>query len=229
MYSQYKQKAWLKLTSVAILRSIVLNTRTKHTIGWTRVLEFIAEQEISSLFDEMGLVTTPGEGGEMFISMKDELTLDRHCLCNEDVGCECQKSEQCFPLAKEQVVDSTIAAIHKIHRGQTVLMPVGKWRGVFDAVAFKMAADETWQTFDATATVRLNTQDPLLFETADEHTLSKLITALMNDGDEAEQGVYMLAVGVPMIMHISPGGPVILCFGNQALADEISEAYSMSH
>ena len=216
------------MTSVAILRSIVLNTRTEHTIRWTRVLEFIAEQEISGLFDEMGLVATSGKDGALFIATKDELTLARHCICNEISGCDCKTKEQCFAMSKDQMVESAVAAIHKIHRGQTVLMPIGKWRSVFDAVAFSMATDEAWQTFDATATVRLNTQDPLLFETGDEQTLAKLIAALMDGGDSDEQGVYMLAASAPILMHISPGGPVILYFGSQALADEVSEAYSMS-
>ena len=42
------------------------------------------------------------------------------------------------------MIESVVGAIHKIHEGpNVVLLPVGKWRSVFDAVAFSMAEDET--------------------------------------------------------------------------------------
>ena len=103
---------------------------------------------------------------------------------------------------------------------------MSKWRSVFDAVAFSMAEDESWQEFDASATIKLNTRDPLLFETGDEHTLVGRITALVNDGENREQGVYLIPVGAPILLHIQPGGPVKFWFGNNALADEVREAYA---
>jgi hypothetical protein len=126
----------------------------------------------------------------------------------------------------DQLVASIIGAIHKIHEGQTVLIPAGKWRSTFDAVAYSMTEDEPWQEFDASATIRLNTRDPLMFESGDEHTLSNLLTALMKDGESEEQSVFLIPAGAPLLMHICPRGPVKLWFGNSALADEVSEAYA---
>jgi hypothetical protein len=97
---------------------------------------------------------------------------------------------------------------------------------MFDAVAYSMADDESWQEFDASATIRLNTRDPLLFESGDEHTLTNLLTALMKNGETAEQSVYLIPAGVPLLMHICPRGSVKLWFGNSVLADEVSEVYA---
>ena len=106
-------------------------------------------------------------------------------------------------------------------------MPCGKWRSVFDAVAFSTAEDELWQEFDASATIKLNTRDPLLFESGDEHILVTLITALMNDGETTEQSVFLMPVGAPILVHLQPGGPVKLWFGNSVLADEVREHYAI--
>ncbi len=123
------------------------------------------------------------------------------------------------------MVQSLVATIHKTHGGRTLMVPVAKWRSVFDAVAFSMAGDESWQEFDASATIKLNTRDPLLFESGDEHTLVGLITALMNDGESQEQGVFIIPVGVPLLVHLQPSGPVKFWFGTSALADEVQESY----
>jgi hypothetical protein len=124
------------------------------------------------------------------------------------------------------VISTLVGAIHKLHKGQTVLIPSCKWRSVFDAVAFSMAGDEAWQEFDASATIKLNTRDPLLFEVGDEHTLSGLITSLMKDGEGEEQALFLITVGIPLLIHIQPSGTVKLWFGNEALADEVREHYA---
>ena len=151
----------------------------------------------------------------------------KHCLDNAGcLPCGSDAETQCFDMPAETMVESVVGAIHKIHAGRTLLLPVGKWRSVFDAVAFSMAEDEPWQEFDASATIKLNTRDPLLFESGDEHTLVELVKALMNDGDSLEQGVYLIPVGAPLLVRIQPGGPVKFWFGNDVLADEILESYA---
>src|SRR5690606_33903642 len=65
--------------------------------------------------------------------------------------------------------------MHLLNFEQVLLIPVGKWRKVFDAVAFSLASNEDWQAMDATATVELNTRDPLLCDPGDFHTVIALI------------------------------------------------------
>ncbi len=174
--------------------------------------------------NDMGVVKESAEDYSLLTMSADCLSA-KHCLCNDDTPCEGSEGTFCKEMSMEELIQATIGSIHKLHGGQTIMMPATKWRSVFDAVAFSMAGDESWQEFDATATVRLNTQDPLLFESSDEHTLTGLITALMNDGEGEAQGVFLFPTGAPVLVHIVPSGPVKFWFGTQALADEVSEAY----
>jgi len=190
-------------------------------------LDFLAEQEIEGLFIELGITTSP-HGEECFIlTMDDDHAHVKHCLDNEScLPCGGDEKTHCFNVLPELMTEKVICAIHKIHEGRTLMLPTSKWRSIFDVVAFSMATDESWQEFDASATIKLNTRDPLLFEGGDEQTLVGLVTALMNDGEAENQGVYLIPVGAPLLLHIQPGGPVKLYFGNDALADEVKEAYT---
>ncbi|MGY8753867.1 MAG: hypothetical protein ACKVIO_08230, partial [Phycisphaerales bacterium] len=123
----------------------------------------------------------------------------KDCLCSD--GQSCEGDWNCTAIAPEALVASSVECARRIHQGQTVLVPCGKWRSVFDAVAFSMAGDELWQEFDASATIKLNTRDPLLFDVGDEQILASLLTALMNDGETAEQSAFLMPAGAPVLMH----------------------------
>ncbi len=191
-------------------------------------MDFLTEQEISGLLTELG-ITSKGEGDDCVLFEMDSLKVAaKHCLDNDDCQpCGGDEETRCFEMTPETMVDSVVCTIHRIHEGRTIMVPIGKWRSVFDVVAFSMAEDEAWQEFDASATIKLNTRDPLLFETGDEHTFVGLITALMKDGETREQGVFVIPVGAPILLHIQPGGPVKFWFGNSALADEVRETYAI--
>ncbi len=191
-------------------------------------MDFLTEQDIGDLLTELGVTTQKGGGDCVLLEVDPLRVTAKHCLDND--GCQpCGVDEEtnCFEMTPETMVDSVVGAIHRIHEGRTIMVPVGKWRSVFDVVAFSMAGDEAWQEFDASATIKLNTRDPLLFETGDEHTLVGLLTALMNDGEAMEHGVFIIPVGAPILLHIQPNGPVKFWFGNSALADEVRETYSI--
>jgi len=188
-------------------------------------LDFLPEQEIDSLLLELGVLQDPVDENCVFMRMDEEHTSAKHCLCNDGSPCESDAATHCFDMNTYKMVQSLVAAIHKTHGGRTLMIPVAKWRSVFDVVAFSMAGDESWQEFDASATIKLNTRDPLLFESGDEHTLIGLTTSLMNDGESEEQGVFIIPVGVPMLVHLQPSGPVKFWFGTSALADEVRESY----
>lgn len=191
-------------------------------------MDFIPEEEINELYAEFGISLHP-DGGACVLLEMDAVKADvRDCLTIGDPPCGCTETDgwTCRSMNEDALIATVIGAVRKIHPGQVVLVPSGKWRSVFDAVAFSMAEDEPWQEFDASATIKLNTRDPLLFESGDEHTLIGLITSLMKDGVDTEQSVFLIPAGAPLLMHIQPGGPVKLWYGNSVLADEISEAYA---
>lgn len=175
---------------------------------------------------DMGIVSSEHEGACVLLAMDAVNAPTRHCLCSDLQPCDGDEGTLCKEMGIGEIVNSIVGTVQKIHQGQTVLIPAGKWRSIFDAVAFSMAGDELWQEFDASATIRLNTRDPLLFGFGETQTLSSLLTALMNDGETLEQSVFLIPAGVPLLMHIKPGGPVKFWFGNLVLADEVSEAYA---
>ena len=161
--------------------------------------------------------------------MDENHAVVKHCLDNEEcMPCGSGEDTLCVDMSAAAMVQSLVNIVHKIHGGHTIMVPVGKWRSVFDVVAFSMAQDESWQEFDASATIKLNTRDPLLFESGDEHTLVELVTSIMNDGEEKEHGVFLIPVGSPLLLHLQPNGPLKFWFGNSVLADEVQEAYAVN-
>ncbi|MDP7008070.1 MAG: hypothetical protein QGI78_00700 [Phycisphaerales bacterium] len=186
-------------------------------------MEFLPEQEIISLLEEFGITETPQGDSFVLLEMGGDHCVAHDSLCKEG---DCDLLEgSCYTLEAHALIDSTCEAARRVHQGQSVLIPAGKWRSVFDAVAFSMATNEAWQEFDACATTMLNTRDPLLCEAGDEQLLSALLHAVMQDGEGVEQSLFFIPSGAPILMHIQPEGPVQLWFGNQALADRVSGAY----
>lgn len=175
---------------------------------------------------EMGIVTSEHKDTCVLLAMDATSAPARHCLCNDLQPCGGDEGTFCKDMGAVAMVKSIVGTIQKIHQDQTLLIPAGKWRSIFDAVAFSMAEDELWQEFDASTAIRLNTRDPLLFGFGESQTLAGFLTALMNDGETIEQSVFLIPAGVPLLVHIRPGGPVKYWFGNLVLADEVSEAYA---
>ena len=58
-----------------------------------------------------------------------------------------------------QLADAIDNMVGQLHLSQLLLLPVGKWREVFDAVAFVLATNEDWQAVDAMATVERGSND----------------------------------------------------------------------
>ena len=129
--------------------------------------------------NELGVATRPDGENCVLLTMTDDHAAAKHCLCNDDHPCDSDSDTLCCEMTSEIMVKSLLGAIHKIHEGQTLMIPVGKWRSAFDVVAFSMAGDEAWQEFDASAAIKLNTRDPLLFESGDQQILASLVTSLI--------------------------------------------------
>ncbi|MGI9013070.1 MAG: hypothetical protein ACR2GY_02350 [Phycisphaerales bacterium] len=133
-------------------------------------------------------------------------------------------SARVLACPRESQADAVESMIGSLHLSQILLLPVGKWRSVFDAVAFSMAANEDWQAIDQMATVELNTRDPLLAEPADYHTIHALIQALFNDAVAPDQGIIITSTATPFIVEVVPAGALRVMVGSQVLADEVMES-----
>jgi hypothetical protein len=190
-------------------------------------VDFIPQDEVAELLDGYGVRAIADGESRVLLEMSDEHTAARACVHVDGADCGCDP-EDCMSTAvsEDGLIGSAEHALHRLHQGQTVVVPVGKWRSVFDAVAFSLADDEAWQEFDAAATEELNTRDPLLCDANDTALLTRFLLSLMRDGDQPEQGVFLIPAGAPVLVHLQPGGPMRFWFGDQVHADELAEAFA---
>ena len=190
-------------------------------------MEFVSKNEVDALLREMGYEEVIGDSERPCVVMK-EVDGAVYLHLSGD-GSECGPLHGATPVTIEPdgLAGFIDRMIHRLNLSDLLLIPTGKWRNVFDAVAFSLAANEAWQEFDASATVELNTRDPLLCGPADFPLLIELVRALRSDADQPEQGLTMMATSIPVVAEVSPEGAIRLSIGNQALADEIMEAVAV--
>lgn len=190
-------------------------------------MEFVAHDEALALLREQG-IREVGEGTDRVSLEFDDSgeVVHLHLSC-PDSTCAPHSGANTVTMAKDRLPGAVEHILHKLHLSQILLIPVGKWRKVFDAVAFSLADNEDWQAVDTAATVELNSRDPLLCEPADFHTVSALVRALLDDADRPEQGLMLASTVAPVLVELIPDGAARMSFGNRVLADEVAEAWNV--
>lgn len=180
--------------------------------------------EVADLLRSHGISQSSEDEEHVYFRMTDDAaSLHRH-LSTSDCTIEPRAGAELVEIAGDDVQGVVERILHKLHHNQIILIPVGKWRSIFDAVAFSLAGNDEWQVIDAAATVELNSRDPLLSDTGDLHLLCSLLKALMQDSETPDQGLTVITAGVPIAMEIVPSGGIRMSFGNKAVAEEIAEA-----
>jgi hypothetical protein len=189
-------------------------------------VEFIDYDEALVLLKEQGIREAPEGEQRICLELADrEGVVHLHLASTESTTTPHDMAEV-VSVEKDSIASTVEHILHKLHLSQVLLIPVSKWRHVFDAVAFSMAGNEDWQAVDTAATVVLNTRDPLLCEPADFHTIRDLIKALLNDAESPEQGLMIATTGAPFVLELVPDGAASITVGNPALADEIAETFT---
>lgn len=190
-------------------------------------MEFVSSEEVNDLLDDYGIVDVPDGEDRIYLEMDDgEGVVHLHLACPESTAAP-RDGSRAIPIPKERLAKTVENIIQRLHLSQMVLVPVGKWRKVFDAVAFSLADNEDWQAIDAAAAVELNTRDPLLCEPADFHVVEALIRSLLNDTDQPDQGLMLISTASPVLVELVPDGAVRISLGSQVLADEVSPALAV--
>lgn len=189
-------------------------------------MEFVSPEEVAELFEEFGIERHSDGDERVHLQMSaGEGAVHMH-LTTKGSKCSPRKGATVVHVDKDRLPQVVEHAIHLLGLHQVLLIPVGKWRKVFDAVAFSLADNEHWQEVDASATVELNTRDPLLCEPGDFHTLIALFQALLKDAESPEQGLNFIATASPVLVELVPDGAVRMSLGSQVLADEVAEAFA---
>ncbi len=188
-------------------------------------MEFVDHGETIETLKEQGLREVPdGEDRIGWALEESDNVVHLHLAFGESV-CAPHEGADVVQVEKDQLPDAVEHLLHKLHLSQVLLIPVGKWRKVFDAVAFSLADNQEWQAVDTAATVVLNTRDPLLAEPVDFHTINALIRALLNDAENPDQGLMITTTTAPLMIEIVPDGAVRISIGDPVLADEVVETF----
>ena len=126
-------------------------------------------------------------------------------------------------IPRERAADALEALVHKLHLAPLLLFPIGKWRFVFDAIAFDLADNETWQEMDSSSIVALNTHDPLMCEPQDLHLVHDILATVLRKGEASRQGLTLTALGKPLLICAEPPDHLRIELGNESLAAEVRE------
>ncbi len=188
-------------------------------------MEFVDHGETIEALKEQGLREVPDGENLIGLALDDsDDVVHLHLSCDEST-CAPHEGADVVQVEKSQLPDTVEHLLHKLHLSQVLLIPVGKWRKVFDAVAFSLADNEEWQAVDTAATVVLNTRDPLLAEPVDFHTITALIRALLSDAENPDQGLMITTTTAPLMLEIVPDGAIRVSIGDPVLADEVVETF----
>ncbi len=189
-------------------------------------MEFVSYDEAIGLLKELGIREVKEGNDRISLRFDGHGTVIRlHLACPEST-CVPYEGANVVHVDKDRLPGAVEHLLHKLHLSQVLLIPVGKWRKVLDAVAFSLADNEHWQEVDAAATLSLNTRDPLLCEAADFHTINALIRALLHDAETADQGLLITTTSAPVMVELVPDGAVRISVGDAVLADEVAETFA---
>ena len=189
------------------------------------LVEFVDYDEAMGALREQGLREVPDGEDLNGLSMDDTHDVVRLYLEFAEGSCPPHEGTEVVSIDKARLPDVVEHLLHKLHLSQVLLIPVAKWRKVFDVVAFSMADNEDWQVVDTAATVVLNTRDPLLCEPTDFHTINALLKALLSDADSPDQGLMVTTTTAPMMIKLVPDRFVCISVGDPVLADEVMETF----
>ncbi len=189
-------------------------------------MEFVAYDEVMGLLKEHGVREVADGEDRVCLELASDKDVVHLHLASENSEIAPREGASVLRVDTQRLAGAVEHIIHKLHLSQVLLIPVAKWRNVFDAVAFSLAENEDWQAVDTAATVELNTRDPLLCEPGDFHTINALLEALLQDADRPEQGVHVTTTAAPVMVRLEPDGAIRISIGNAVLADQVLETLS---
>lgn len=182
-------------------------------------MEFITDQEVLPVLREVGITTHKADDGRVTLRLRDDPDVVRYYIRSSTGPTPDENPAEVLTVDAAALGPLLVRVLHRFHLDQAILIPVGRWGNVLDAVAYSMARDDGWIEFDQTATVERNTRDPVLCLPKDFQTLDELIKALIADADQPDQGLVIATPASPVILELIPGGAARLSIGSAPLAD----------
>lgn len=186
-------------------------------------MEFVNQSEVADLLQEYGYEEVPEGDERVYLTMPDQDGVVHLHFAADECTADPRDGAKAVATGTEALPELVSQVLHRLNLAEVLLIPVGRWRTIFDAVAFSMATNESWQEVDAAATVELNRRDPLLCGPAEFHIVVDLIRALLSDAEGASSELMLTPPAVPVIIGIVPDGAVRISVGTRALADQITD------
>lgn len=186
-------------------------------------MEFIEYDETLKVLEGLGISREEENDCLRFTLDPEEGEAIHLHLTTGESEAEPRPDARVMTISKDRLPDTLEHILHRLHLAQTLIIPIGKWRKVFDAVAFSLATNEEWQEIDAAASVRLNRRDPLLCGPGDTHTLVALVRALLSDAETPDQGFTITTTATPLLIELVPDGTARITVESDAIADVIGQ------
>lgn len=186
-------------------------------------MEFVSYAEAWPALQQQGLEVADSTAAELHLALRDD---DQVVVI--DVAAEDHRLAPKLPPTVRKVPRAAMPSIvegvvHKLRLDPVLLIPVGHWREIFEAVSFGMAENEVWKAVDQMASVELNTRDPILLGAGDHHTMGELLRVILADGTKDTQGLSIATTGTSILMELLPSGQMILFLGNPHMAAQVNE------
>jgi hypothetical protein len=186
-------------------------------------VEFVSYDEALNLLRQHRIEEAPQGEARLHLRLMDDDDVVQLHLAGRDCSTAPVRGANRVAVEKIELGGVVEQILHKLNVSEALLIPVGKWRMVFDAVAFSLASNADWQEIDAVAAVQLHTRDPLMCGPVDFHTVRALLDALFKDAETPEQGLSIITTAVPILIEVVPEGAVRIGVASAVLADEIVE------
>lgn len=123
-------------------------------------------------------------------------------------------------VPRERAGEAIEHILHKLHFSPLLLFPIGTWRDVFEVVSPALLDNAAWMDIDTSATIKLNTRDPLRIELRDLHTVRAVLDAVLGHATALRQGVSIAALAAPLLIEVDPECGVLLTTGSEHISLE---------
>lgn len=188
-------------------------------------MEFLEFDRAWRTLSEEDVVTLSGESPSELAALQidyDERRAAHHTIFAARPDHESDVADaEVLDIPRDRAGEVLEHILHKLHLTPLLILPIGRWREVFDVVTPVLVENEQWVEIDSAATVELNTRDPLVCEPRDLHLLRTLVDTVLSAAETLPQGISIAAVKAPLLVEVEPAGGVLLTIGNESLADEV--------
>lgn len=184
-------------------------------------MEFVGFAEVWTELKARGLVER--ERGDR--SLRLGIDPGRHPVTVRLGGTPDGAPDLCVPCDGERAAAALETALHKLHLASLYVIPIGRWREVFDALSFGLAAHDAWREIESQASLQQNGRDPLLCAPRDLHLLREMVRLLIVEGEpNAGQTISIIATGQLLVADVEPQKPILVAVGSATVAQQIRDA-----